>query len=127
YMGGPLDHALSAFTEDLWARGLQDRILLVACGEMGRTPRINANGGRDHWGGLAPLLVTGGGLPGGRVIGESSRDAGEPASAACGIPNLVATIMHTLFDVGQLRLEPGIPREITQRLTAAEPIPGLLA
>jgi len=126
YMGGPLDHALSAFTEDLWARGLQDRILLVACGEMGRTPRINANGGRDHWGGLAPLLVTGGGLPGGRVIGESSRDAGEPASSACGIPNLIATILHTLFDVGQLRLEPGIPREITQRLTAAEPIPGLL-
>jgi hypothetical protein len=127
YMGGPLDHALSAFVEDLWSRGLQDRILLVACGEMGRTPRINANGGRDHWGGLAPLLVSGGGLPGGRVIGESSRDAGEPASAAYHIPNLIATILHTLFDVSQLRLEPGIPREITQRLTAAEPIPGLLA
>ncbi len=70
YMGGPLDHALSAFVEDLHARGLQDRIMLVACGEMGRTPRINANGGRDHWGGLAPLLMTGGGLRSGIVVGN---------------------------------------------------------
>ena len=70
--------------------------------------------------------VTGGGLPAGQVIGESSRDAGEPASTPWNISNLVATILHTLFDVSQLRLEPGIPREITQRLTAAEPIPGLL-
>lgn len=126
YMGGPLDHALSAFIEDLWARNLQDKILLVACGEMGRTPRINANGGRDHWGGLAPLLLTGGGLQMGRVIGESTRDAGEPASAPQHIPNLIATILHSLFDVGQLRLLPNAPRELTQQLSAAEPIPGLL-
>ncbi len=126
YMGAPLDHALSAFIEDLWARNLQDKILLVACGEMGRTPRINANGGRDHWGGLAPLLLTGGGLQMGRVIGESTRDAGEPASTPQRIPNLIATILHSLFDVGQLRLLPNAPRELTQQLSAAEPIPGLL-
>ncbi|MFO0979726.1 MAG: DUF1501 domain-containing protein [Planctomycetaceae bacterium] len=126
YMGAPLDHALSAFIEDLWARGLQDKILLVACGEMGRTPRINANGGRDHWGGLAPLLLTGGGLNMGQVIGESSRDAGEPASSPQRIPNLIATILHSLFDVGQLRLVPNAPRELTQQLSAAAPIPGLL-
>ncbi|MGB0741403.1 MAG: DUF1501 domain-containing protein, partial [Planctomycetaceae bacterium] len=46
YMGNPLDHALSAFIEDVRNRGQQDRIMLVACGEMGRTPRINARGGR---------------------------------------------------------------------------------
>lgn len=126
YMGAPLDHALSAFIEDLWDRGLHDKIMLVACGEMGRTPRINANGGRDHWGGLAPLLLTGGGLNMGQVIGESSRDAGEPASAPQRIPNLVATILHSLFDVGQLRLVPNAPRELTQQLSAAAPIPGLL-
>lgn len=126
YMGAPLDHALSAFIEELWARGLQDKILLVACGEMGRTPRINANGGRDHWGGLAPLLLTGGGLNMGQVIGESSRDAGEPASSPQRIPNLIATILHSLFDVGQLRLVPNAPRELTQQLSAAAPIPGLL-
>ena len=62
YMGAPFDHAVSAFLEDVEARGLSDEILLVASGEMGRTPRINKNGGRDHWGNLAPLLLAGGGL-----------------------------------------------------------------
>lgn len=125
YMGGPLDHALSAFIEDLFQRGLDDRIMLVACGEMGRTPRINANGGRDHWGGLAPLLITGGGLNMGQVIGHSTRDAGGPASAPIRIPNLISTVLHNVFDVGQLRLQPGLPRELTQQLVAADPIAGL--
>jgi hypothetical protein len=125
YMGAPLDHALSAFIEDVHQRGLDKHILLVACGEMGRTPRINANGGRDHWGGLAPLLITGGGLQMGQVIGQSTRDAGEAASTPIRIPNLISTVLHTVFDTGQLRLLPGIPRELTQQLIAADPIPGL--
>lgn len=125
YMGAPLDYALSAFIEDLYERGLDQKIMLVACGEMGRTPRINANGGRDHWGGLAPLLITGGGLKMGQVIGQSTRDAGGPASTPIRIPNLISTILHNVFDVGQLRLVPGIPRELTQQLVASEPIPGL--
>lgn len=126
YMGVPLDHALSAFVEDLYQRGLNDKIMLIACGEMGRTPRINARGGRDHWGGLAPLLITGGGLNMGQVIGQSTRDAGEAASTPVKIPNLVSTVLHSVFDVGQLRLMPGVPRELTQQLINADPIPGLL-
>lgn len=125
YMGTPLDFALSAFIEDLEARGLSERILLVACGEMGRTPRLNNQGGRDHWGGLAPLLLTGGGLRMGQVIGRSNRIAGEPATNPVRIQNLVATIMGTLFDMGELRLVPGLPREIAQVMTGWEPIPGL--
>jgi uncharacterized protein (DUF1501 family) len=127
YMGRPLDHALSAFLEDVEARGLGDRILLVACGEMGRTPRLNANGGRDHWGNLAPLLLAGGGLRVGQVIGRSDSRAGEPASEPVRIPNLIATILHTLFDVNALRLVPGLPREIAQTMAGWDPIPGLLA
>ncbi len=126
YMGVPLDHALSAFIEDLYQRGMDDRIMLIACGEMGRTPRINARGGRDHWGGLAPLLITGGGLNMGQVIGQSSRDAAEPASTPVRIPNLISTVLHSVFDVGQLRLMPGVPRELTQQLINADPIPGLI-
>jgi len=125
YMGGPLDHALSAFIEDIHQRGLDDRIMLVACGEMGRTPRINAGGGRDHWGGLAPLLISGGGLNMGQVIGQSTRDAAEAASSPVRISNLISTILHTVFDVGELRLQPGLPRELSQQLVAADPIPGL--
>ncbi len=126
YVGLPLDHALSAFLEDVEARGLSDRILLVACGEMGRTPRINNKGGRDHWGNLAPLLLAGGGLRMGQVIGRSTSNGGEPATTPVRIPNLLATILHTLFHVGELRLVPGLPREITQTMTGWEPIPGLL-
>ncbi len=126
YMGVPLDHALSAFIEDLYQRGLDDRIMLIACGEMGRTPRINERGGRDHWGGLAPLLITGGGLNMGQVIGQSTRDAGEAASTPVKIPDLISTVLHSVFDIGQLRLMPGVPRELTQQLISVAPIPGLL-
>ncbi len=126
YMAPPLDHALAAFLDDLEARGLSEQILLVACGEMGRTPRINRNGGRDHWGNLAPLLLAGGGLRMGQVIGRSVHNGGEPASEPIRIPQLLSTILHTLFDVGAVRLIPGLPREIAQTMTGWEPIPGLL-
>lgn len=126
YMGLPFDHAVSAFIEDVDARGLSDRILLVCCGEIGRTPRINANGGRDHWGNLAPLLLAGGGLNMGQVIGRATRDNAEPSSDPVTIKNLVATIMHTLVDVGEVRVTPGLPVSVADTISAAEPIQGLL-
>lgn len=125
YMGVPFDHAVSAFLEDLEARGLSDKILLVCCGEMGRTPKINDRGGRDHWGRLAPLMLAGGGLNMGQVIGRSNRHAGEPDSEPVTIPNLVSTVLHTLFDVGELRLVRGVPNEIL-RAADEPPIRGLL-
>jgi hypothetical protein len=124
YMGPPLDWALSAYLEDVRQRGLEDQILLVVCGEMGRTPRINGKGGRDHWGGLAPLLLAGGGLPTGQVIGQSSRDAGTPSSEPIRNKHLISTVLHTLFDVGKLRVTRGVSRELLQ-LTDHDPIPGL--
>ena len=125
YMGNPLDHAVSAFLEDTHDRGLSDKILLVVCGEMGRTPRMNERGGRDHWGNLAPLLLAGGGFPAGQVIGQSDRQAAEPLSTPIGIPHLISTIMHTLIDVPQLRLVPGVPREVLQAAVGADRIEDL--
>ncbi|MBI3468767.1 MAG: DUF1501 domain-containing protein [Planctomycetes bacterium] len=125
YMGLPFDHAISAFLEDVEARGLSDKILLVAFGEMGRTPRINPAGGRDHWGNLAPLLLAGGGLRTGQVIGQSTRDAAEPLAQPVTLQNLLGLVLHTLFDVGQLRLQPGVPPHIL-RMADWQPIPGLL-
>lgn len=125
YCGVPLDHAVSAFLDDVAERGLSDKILLVCCGEMGRTPQLNKNGGRDHWGNLAPLLLAGGRLKMGQVIGQSNRDAGEPSSEPVRIPHLIATIMHTLFDVGELRVTRGVPSEVLRAATEADPIPGL--
>jgi len=122
YMGRPLDHALSVLIQDLEERGLQDEILVVACGEMGRSPKINSNGGRDHWGGLAPLLLYGGGLPRGQVVGQSSRDAGEPATRPYGIEHLVATVMHSLVNVSKVRLVSSLPNDLLRIVTSSEPI-----
>jgi hypothetical protein len=126
YCGLPFDHAVSALLDDLESRGLSDKILLVCCGEMGRTPRINKKGGRDHWGSLAPLMLAGGGLEMGKVIGQSNSDAGEPRTEPVTIDHLIATIMHTLLDVGQLRLERGVPEDVARLITGGEPIAGLL-
>lgn len=125
YMGLPLDHALSAFLEDVHARGLSDKILLVVTGEMGRTPRINKKGGRDHWGNITPLLLAGGGLEMGKVIGRSTRNGGEPATEPITIRHLISTIMHTFFDMGQVRVQRGIPKKIAE-ISEWEPIPGLM-
>ena len=122
YMGKPLDHAVATFINDLEAKGLQDKILLVACGEMGRTPKINAKGGRDHWGRIAPLLMYGGGLKMGQVVGQSNKDASEPATHPYEIGNLISTIMHSLVDVSEVRLMRNLPAEVMRIATGSEPI-----
>ncbi|MDB6003479.1 MAG: hypothetical protein JWR15_466 [Prosthecobacter sp.] len=126
YVGRPFDHAVSALIEDIESRGLSEKIMLVCCGEMGRSPKLNAKGGRDHWGGLAPLMIYGGGLKRGQVIGQSSRNGGEPASEPVTIPDLIATIMHTLVDLGEARVTDGLPPGLLNALTRGEPIRGLV-
>ena len=125
-VGLSFDHAVAAFIRDCEARGLSDKILLVCCGEMGRTPKINKRGGRDHWARLAPLMLYGGGMGGGKVIGQSDKQGGEPNSTPYDPGHLISTILRTMIDPGQLRLVPGIPQEITQLLDH-DPIGGLAA
>ena len=60
------------------------------------------------------------------MIGQSTRDAGEPASEPYGNENLLATVMHTLLDIGQVRLLSSLPQELLRALTTPEPIAGLL-
>lgn len=126
YMGAPLDYAVSAFLEDVERRGLSEKILLVVGGEMGRTPKVNSKGGRDHWGGLAPLLLAGGGLPMGQVIGQSNADASHPQTEPITINHLLATIMHALLDIGEVRVTRGLPAEVLSVAADHAPIPGLL-
>ena len=111
-LGRPLDHAVSAFLDDVEQQGLSEKILLVILSEFGRTPRIGKNGGRDHWPGLCPLVFSGGGLKTGQVIGESTSKAEKPKSDPLRFEDLLGTLWGTLFDVGQLRLVPGLPREL---------------
>ena len=121
-LGTTVDIAVSAFLEDLEARGLSDKVLLVITGDFGRTPRINKRGGRDHWARLGTLAFAGGGLRMGQIVGQSDRKAGEPASEPISPGNMMATIFHTLFDVGELRLQRGIPADVMSLIEREQPI-----
>jgi hypothetical protein len=79
---------------DNW--GVLDSTLVVATGEFGRTPLLNANGGRDHWAGAWTALVAGGGVKGGRVIGRTDAKGTEPTDRPVTPQELVATIYHAL-------------------------------
>ena len=87
-----LDQAYSALCEDLDSRGLLDETLIVVMGEMGRTPKVNAKGGRDHWSYCHNVLLTGGGVKQGHVYGSSDRIGAYPATDPVGPEALIATI-----------------------------------
>jgi uncharacterized protein (DUF1501 family) len=91
-----LDAALAALFRDLADRGLLSRTLVVVTGEFGRTPRINKNAGRDHWGPAFTVALGGGGIQGGRVVGKSDARAEKPASTPHGPEDLAATMCHLL-------------------------------
>jgi len=94
--GPPLDQLLHGLISDLHERGLNQRVLVVAWGEFGRTPLINATGGRDHWGKLGNLLLAGGGLRMGQVIGASNSRGEYPISRPIGPTDVLATIYRHL-------------------------------
>jgi hypothetical protein len=90
---GPwFDQAFSALLTDLRQRGLLDSTLVVVVGEFGRTPRVNDKAGRDHWEHCYSALVAGGGVRGGRVVGESDRRGERPHDRPLTPADLAATI-----------------------------------
>src|SRR5262245_8403017 len=90
------DQGLSALLRDLDGRGLLDETLVVWMGDMGRTPRINGNAGRDHWSFCYSIVMAGAGVRGGQVHGSSDRSAAYPASAPVSPQDILATIYHAL-------------------------------
>ena len=120
-MSRQVDHAVAAFINDIYDRGLQDKVLLIVTGEMGRTPRLNRNGGRDHWGNLTTLLLSGAGINAGQIVGQSDRQAGEPLGTAYNPKHLLGTVLRTFFDVGQLRLQSQFPADLI-RLVEETPL-----
>lgn len=91
-----LDQAYAALLTDLRQRGLLQSTLVLAVGEFGRSPRINDKAGRDHWEHCYSALVAGGGVRGGRIIGESDRRAERPHNRAVTPADLAATIHHAV-------------------------------
>jgi uncharacterized protein (DUF1501 family) len=124
-LGSAVDRCVSAFLEDLEDRGLSENVLLIITGEFGRTPRINKKGGRDHWGNLCTLAFAGGGLPMGQIIGKSDRTASLPSGDVVTAGQLLGTVMHTLLDIGKLRLVSGIPNDLARIIDTSHPIPQL--
>lgn len=92
----PVDQAFSALLEDLDQRGLLDETLVAWTGEFGRTPKINKNAGRDHWGNVYSTVLAGGGIRGGQVYGASDKIAGEPSDKPVHTTDFVTTIYHAL-------------------------------
>jgi Protein of unknown function (DUF1501) len=90
------DQAFTALIDDLERRGRLETTLVVAAGEFGRTPRLNASGGRDHWPGVWSMVLAGGGVRGGQVVGASDAHAAEPVDRAVTPRDLLATIYRSL-------------------------------
>jgi hypothetical protein len=91
-----LDMALSSLIEDLHARGLDKDVAVVVWGEFGRTPRINASGGRDHWAPASFAMLAGGGMRTGQVIGSTNRLGEVPKDRPVRVQEVFATLYHHL-------------------------------
>ncbi|MEZ6114865.1 MAG: DUF1501 domain-containing protein, partial [Pirellulaceae bacterium] len=93
-----LDQALDALLDDLIQRGLLDETLVLVMGEFGRTPKLNTQGGRDHWPRVFSVLAAGAGIPGGQVIGASDATGENPRERPITPSDLAATV-YTLLGI----------------------------
>lgn len=97
----PLDRAVAALTTDLIDRGMYDDVLLVVMGEFGRTPKMNSDGGRDHWGHTFSVVMGGGGLRMGQTVGRSTPRGEYVADRLITPQDVTATVFHHLGIDGQ--------------------------
>jgi uncharacterized protein (DUF1501 family) len=120
-----LDQAYPALIQDLEMRGLLDSTLVIVMGEMGRSPRVNAKAGRDHWPQCGFSLLTGGGVKQGMVFGATDKIGAYPTSNKTHPADLVATVYHLLGIDPHLVVHDrlGRPFEIAR---GGEPITGVL-
>ncbi|MEM7477403.1 MAG: DUF1501 domain-containing protein, partial [Planctomycetota bacterium] len=91
-----LDQAFSGLIEDLRERGLLDETLVLVMGEFGRTPKLNVQGGRDHWPRVFSIAMAGGGVQGGQVYGSSDSVGESPEDNPVTPSDLVATVFELL-------------------------------
>ena len=118
------DQGFTALIEDLETRGLLDETLVVVVGEMGRTPKFNASGGRDHWGNVFSFALAGAGIRAGQVYGASDRNGAYPARDRVTPPQLTATILHLLGVNHEATFPDRTGRPL--RVVEGEPIAGLI-
>ncbi len=92
----PLDRAIAGLVTDLDERGLYEKVAICVCGEFGRTPRVNKDAGRDHWGESGFCLLGGGGIKGGVVIGSTNEKGERPKDRPIKPEDMWATLYQVL-------------------------------
>ena len=123
-LGPAVDKAVSAFIEDCEHRGLSEKILLVITG--GPHSAHQQSGWSRSLGPPVHARLAGGGLNMGQVIGQSDKTASAPAADLVTNNMLLGTVMHTLFDIPNLRLRNNLPAEVQRVITNAQPIKQLV-
>lgn len=121
-----LDQGLAALVSDLHERGLDRDVSVIVWGEFGRSPKVNASAGRDHWPRVMCALLAGGGMRTGQVIGTTNRYAEEAVSRPIQVQEVFATLYHNLgIDLGTTTIPDlnGRPQYLTEIQT---PIPELI-
>ena len=115
--GPAFDQGTAALISDLYESGLAEKVMVVAMGEFGRTPRINRNAGRDHWGQVMSVMLSGGHLNVGQVVGASDSNGAVPAERPCRPENVLATLYRHLGIDPQLTFNDnsGRPRYVLER------------
>lgn len=115
--GPAYDKAVAALIRDLHDRGLDGKVMVVCMGEFGRTPRVNKNAGRDHWGRVMSVALAGGGLPVGQIIGSSDANGGVPVDRPWRPENILAVMYRHLGIDPAMTFEDqsGRPRYILER------------
>lgn len=115
--GPAFDGGLAALVSDIYERGLDQDVMIVAMGEFGRTPRVNKSAGRDHWGGVMSVLMSGGGLKVGQIVGSSTAKGEVPDDNPYRPENVLATMYrHLGIDPSQTFDDfTGRPRYILER------------
>lgn len=120
----PFDLGSSALIEDLRARGRLDDTLVIWTGEFGRSPQVNGDAGRDHYGHVFSLMMAGAGVKGGYVHGSSDKIGAYPSTDPVNPAQFAATIYHLLGIRPDTEIRDGLNRPY--RLAEAEPVGALL-
>ena len=103
----PFESSIAALVEDLKQKGMLETTLVIALGEFGRTPKINKDGGRDHWSNAMSVMFAGGGTPGGQVVGATDRQGYAAVERVLAPENFVSTVYQKLgIDAGQMMYTP---------------------
>lgn len=122
----PFESTIAALISDLKQQGMLERTLVVVLGEFGRTPKINKDGGRDHWSNAMSVMFAGGQTPGGQVIGATDRQGYAAVERVLSPENFVSTIYQKLgIDPGQVMYSPqGRPTHLVSDATPIDELMG---